>query len=197
MLVVIPFREEGKSRLPEELRREVALAMLGDVVEAATSVGEVRVVTGDAAGRLVAGELGATAVDDPGEGQGAAVAAALEDVDGICLVVNADLPRVRPSDLAALAVPPRLGRAALVASADGRTNALGLPYAEIFRPLYGPDSARRFRAHVLELGLDFEELALPNLVADVDTLADLDGLGPRGGARTRGEVEEKTRGREY
>ena len=189
MLVVIPFREEGKSRLPEELRREVALAMLGDVVDAATSVGEVRVVTGDAAGRLVAGELGATAVDDPGEGQGAAVAAALEDVDGICLVVNADLPRVRPSDLAALAVPPRLGRVALVASADGRTNALGLPYAEIFRPLYGPDSARRFRAHVLELGLDFEELALPNLVADVDTLADLDGLGPRGGARTRALVE--------
>ena len=189
MLVVIPFREEGKSRLPEELRREVALAMLGDVVETATSVGEVRVVTGDAAGGLVAHELGATTVDDPGEGQGAAVAAALEHVDGICLVVNADLPRVRPSDLAALAVPPRLGRVGLVASADGRTNALGLPYAEIFRPLYGPDSARRFRAHVLELGLDFEELALPNLVADVDTLADLDGLGPRGGARTRALVE--------
>jgi 2-phospho-L-lactate guanylyltransferase len=189
MLVVIPFREEGKSRLPEELRREVALAMLGDVVEAATSVGEVRVVTGDAAGRLVAGELGATAVDDPGEGQGPAVAAALEGVDGICLIVNADLPRVRPSDLAALAVPPRLGRVALVASSDGRTNALGLPYAEIFRSLYGPESARRFRAHVLELGIDFEELALPNLVADVDTAADLDGLGPRGGARTRALVE--------
>lgn len=189
MLVVIPFREEGKSRLPEELRREVALAMLGDVVEAATSVGEVRVATGDAAGRLVAGELGAAAVDDPGEGQGAAVAAALEGVEGICLVVNADLPRVRPSDLSALAVPPRLGRVALVASSDGRTNALGLPYAEVFRPLYGPDSARRFEAHVLELGLDFEELALPNLTADVDTLADLDRLGPRGGTRTRALLE--------
>jgi 2-phospho-L-lactate guanylyltransferase len=189
MLVVIPFRAEGKSRLPAELRREVALAMLGDVVEAATSVGDVRVVTGDAAGRLVAGELGATAVDDPDEGQGAAVAAALEGVEGACLVVNADLPRVRPSDLAALAVPPRLGRVGLVASSDGRTNALGLPYAEVFRPLYGPDSARRFEAHVLSLGLDFEELALPNLVADVDTVADLDGLGPRGGARTRALVE--------
>ena len=189
MLVVIPFRAEGKSRLPEELRREVALAMLGDVVDAATSVGDVRVVTGDAAGRLVAGELGATAVDDPGEGQGAAVAAALEGVEGVCLVVNADLPRVRPSDLAALAVPPRLGRVGLVRSADGRTNALGLPYAEVFRPLYGPDSARRFEAHVLALGLDFEELALPNLVTDVDTVADLDGLGPRGGARTRALVE--------
>jgi len=189
MLVVIPFREEGKSRLPEELRREVALAMLGDVVEAAASVGDVRVVTGDAAGRLVAGELGATVVDDPGEGQGAAVAVALEGVDGVCLIVNADLPRVRPSDLAALAVPPRLRRFALVASPDGRTNALGLPYAEVFRPLYGPDSARRFEAHVLALGLDFEELALPNLVADVDTVVDLDRLGPRGGTRTRALVE--------
>src|SRR4029077_1620285 len=120
--------EEGKSRLPEELRREVALAMLGDVVEAATSVGEVRVVTRDAAGRLVAGELGATPVDDPGEGQGAAVAAALEGARGACVFVMAPLPRVRPSDAAALSVPPRLGRVALVASADGRTNALGLPY---------------------------------------------------------------------
>ena len=50
-------------------------------------------------------------------------------------------------------------------------------------------SARRFQAHVLDLGLDFEELALPNLVADVDTLADLERLGPRGGARTRALVE--------
>ena len=193
MLVVIPFREEGKSRLPEELRREVALAMLGDVVEAARSVGEVRVVTGDASGRLVAGELGATVVDDPGEGQGAAVAAALENADGICLVVNADVPRARPSDLTALAVPPRLGRVALVASPDGRTNALGLPYAEVFRPLYGPKSARRFEAHVLSLELDFEELALPNLVADIDTRADLVALGSRGGARTRALVEAITR----
>jgi 2-phospho-L-lactate guanylyltransferase (CobY/MobA/RfbA family) len=147
------------------------------------------VVTGDAAGRLVAEELGVTVVDDPGEGQGAAVAAALEGADGICLVVNADVPRVRPSDLTALAVPPRLGRVALVASADDRTNALGLPYPEVFRPLYGPRSARRFRAHVLDVGLDFEELALPNLVADVDTRVDLAALGSRGGARTRALVE--------
>jgi 2-phospho-L-lactate guanylyltransferase len=189
MLVVIPFREEGKSRLPEELRREVALAMLGDVVEAAASVGAVRVVTADPAGRLVADGLGAEVVDDPGEGQGAAVAAALEGADGICLVVNADVPRVRPSDLAALAVPPKLGRVAIVASADGTTNALGLPYPEVFRALYGPESAHRFRAHVLAVGLDFEELALPNLVADVDTFDDLDRLGPRGGARTRALVE--------
>ena len=39
--------------------------------------------------------LGATLVEDPGEGQGPAVAAALEGADGICLVVNADLPRAK------------------------------------------------------------------------------------------------------
>lgn len=193
MLVVIPFRADGKSRLPEELRREVALAMLGDVVEAALAAGEVRVVTGDAAGRLVADELGAAVVDDPGEGQGPAVAAALAGADGICLVVNADVPRVRPSDLAALAVPPRLGRLAIVAASDGTTNALGLPFPEVFRPLYGPGSAGRFGAHAVALGIDFEELGLPNLVSDVDTLADLDRLGSRGGARTRALVGAITR----
>jgi 2-phospho-L-lactate guanylyltransferase len=185
VLVVIPFRAGGKSRLPEELRQEVALAMLGDVVEAALSTADVRVVTGDAAGRLVAEELGATVFDDPSHGQGPAVALALEGADGISLVVNADLPRVRSSDLAALAVPARLGRLAVVAASDGTTNALGLPYPEVFRPLYGPGSARRFRAHAVALGLDYEELALPNLVCDVDTLADLDRLGSRGGHRTR------------
>ena len=149
MLVVIPFRADGKSRLPEELRRDVSLAMLGDVVEAAVASADVRVVTADPAGRLVAESLGAVVMDDPDDGQGAAVAAGLEDADGVCLVVNADLPRVRPSDLAALAVPPRLGRVGIVAARDGTTNALGLPYPEVFRPLYGPGSAARFVAHAL------------------------------------------------
>ena len=185
MLVVIPFRADGKSRLPEELRRDVSLAMLGDVVEAAVASADVRVVTADPAGRLVAESLGAVVMDDPDDGQGAAVAAGLEDADGVCLVVNADLPRVRPSDLAALAVPPRLGRVGIVAAGDGTTNALGLPYPEVFRPLYGPGSAARFVAHALRLALDYEELALPNLVADVDTPIDLERLGARGGTRTR------------
>jgi 2-phospho-L-lactate guanylyltransferase len=189
VLVVIPFRAGGKTRLPAELRRDVALAMLGDVVEAAVEVGHTRVVTDDPAGHLVAAELGAEPVDDPGGGQGGAVAAALVDVRGICLVVNADLPRARPSDLGALAVPPRLGAAAVVAARDGTTNALGLPYAEAFRPLYGPGSARRFREHAAALELRAEGLALPNLVEDVDTLADLDRLGRHGGPRTRAMLE--------
>jgi 2-phospho-L-lactate guanylyltransferase len=189
VLTVIPFRAEGKTRLPEDLRRELALAMLGDVVEAALAVGEVRVVTDDPAGRLVAGDLGGRLVDDPGGGQGAAVAAALEGASGICLVVNADLPRIRPSDLNALAVPALLGRLGIVEAEDGTTNALGLPRAEVFASLYGPGSAARFRDHAAGLGIDVETLVLGNLVDDVDTLSDLVRFGSQAGARTAELVE--------
>ena len=177
MVIVVPFRAGGKTRLPAELRVDVALAMLGDVVEAAVAAGDVRVVTDDAAGRLVATELGAVPVDDPGEGQGAAAA--------VCVVVNADVPRVRASDVSALAVTARLGAVAIVEARDGTTNALGLPYPEVFRPLYGPRSAAQFRAHAAALGLPSEDLELRNLVDDVDTLADLERVGPRAGRRTR------------
>jgi 2-phospho-L-lactate guanylyltransferase len=193
VLTVIPFRPGGKSRLPEELRREVSLAMLGDVVEAAVSVGDVRVVTDDPAGRLVASDLGAAPFDDPGEGQGSAVAAALQGVEGLCLVVNADVPRIRPSDLNALAVPALLGKLAIVEARDGTTNALGLPRWDVFQPLYGADSAGQFRAHAVALGLDFEELTLPNLVEDVDTLADLQRVGSRVGSRTAELLEAISR----
>jgi 2-phospho-L-lactate guanylyltransferase len=192
VLTVIPFRAEGKSRLPDDVRREVALAMLGDVVEVALAVGEVRVVTDDPAARLVAGDLGARLVDDPGGGQGSAVTTGLDGASGLCLVVNADLPRVRPSDLNALAVPALLGRLGIVAAHDGTTNALGLPRADVFAPLYGPGSAAQFRAHAAALGIDVEELALQNLVDDVDTLGDLARLGPRAGARTAELVEAIT-----
>jgi 2-phospho-L-lactate guanylyltransferase len=189
VLTVIPFRAGGKSRLPEELRREVALAMLGDVVEAAVTIGDVHVVTDDAMARLVASELGAVAVDDPGGGQGAAVEAGLHGANGLCLVVNADVPRVLPSDLNALAVPALLGKLALVAARDGTTNALGLPRADVFRPLYGPGSADRFRTHAAALGLEVDEPTLPNLTDDVDTFADLEWVAVRDGSRTRELLE--------
>lgn len=183
--VVVPFRAGGKSRLPDEIRSEVALAMLGDVLGAATAFGRTRLVTDDAAAGLVASELGAELVADPGGGQGPAVAAALAGVDGACLVVNADVPRVRASDLHALALAARHGALGIVEARDGTTNALALPYAEAFRPLYGPRSAARFRAHARALGLRLDDLELRNLVDDVDTEADLARVGPGAGPRTR------------
>ena len=71
--VVIPYRGDAKRRLPSSLRAAVALAMLGDVVEAALPIGRVIVVTDDA--QCV--PPGAEVVPDPGAGLGAAVAAGL------------------------------------------------------------------------------------------------------------------------
>jgi len=184
--VVVPFRSGGKSRLPAAVRVDLALAMLGDVLEAAAMHDrEVRLVTGDPGAVRIALSLGAEVIADPGGGQGAAVEAALLGAAGTCLVVNADLPRIRPSDLTALAYAPHAGAAAIVPAADGTTNALGLPHAEVFQPLYGPESAAQFRAHVIALGVFLHDLDLPNLRADVDTADDLKRMGSGGGRRTR------------
>ena len=137
--IVIPYRGDAKRRLPSSLRAAVAVAMLGDVVEAALAVGRVLVVTDDPAVVPAFVEV----VPDPGEGMGAAVAAGLARVDGHALVVNADLPAATSAALGRLAD----AGLALVEAADGTTNALSLPDPSVFAPLYGPGSADRFRAH--------------------------------------------------
>jgi 2-phospho-L-lactate guanylyltransferase len=183
--VLVPFAGiEGKTRLdaPRSTRLELSLAMLADVLAAAVVVGRTLVVTADEAGAALAGEAGADAVADPGGGQGAAVAAALElAADEQVLVVNADLPCVLPLDLRALLAAIPSHGLALVAALDGTTNALGLSTPELFAPLYGPDSASRFRA----LPVESVAVAVPNLAEDVDTLADLERLQLRCGPRTQ------------
>ena len=187
--IVVPFRgESGKQRLdaPEEERVQLALAMLGDVLAAATVTGRTFVVTGDATGRALAGELGAEPLADPGGGQGAAVAAALTRVaSGPVLIVNADVPCVVPHDLRTLAGAAELGAIGYVEADDGTTNALALPDCALFEPLYGEGSAGRFREHAEALGVTSISCAIPNLSDDVDTLDDLRRLGFRAGPRTQ------------
>jgi 2-phospho-L-lactate guanylyltransferase len=170
--VVIPYRGDAKRRLPSSLRAAVALAMLGDVVDASLHVGRVFVVTDDPS--VV--PAGAEVVADPGEGLGAAVVAALAHADGHALVVNADLPAVTSHSLGQLAA----AGLALVEAPDGTTNALSLPDPSAFVPLYGPGSAARFRAHA-----PFATVSIPELERDVDSDADLDRLTGRIGPRTR------------
>lgn len=172
--VVIPFRSGGKTRLPAAIRIELSLAMLGDVISAAHPVARVRVVTDDRAATLLAVELGHEAVDDPGGGQGVAVAAALVGLEGPCVVVNADLPCASRGALSQLAACSP----SLVAAADGTTNALSLVGPAQFAPLYGPGSAGRYTA------AGFHQISIPELEQDVDTLADLVHLTLPVGART-------------
>ncbi len=194
--VVIPFTGvEGKTRLhaSRRLRRELSLAMLGDVLAAAFAVGEPRVVTSDPDGAALVREAGAGLVDDPGGGQGAAVQAALEGLPlGPILIVNADVPCVVPDDLRALLAATPAGGVAFVEALDGTTNALSLPAPEAFAQVYGRDSAARFRAHAESLGLQPVSVAVPNLADDVDTLEDLQRLHLRLGPRSQACLAELT-----
>jgi 2-phospho-L-lactate guanylyltransferase len=173
--IVVPYRGDAKRRLPGSIRAGVAVAMLGDVVAAASEVGRVVVVTDDAS--VV--PRGVDVVADPGEGLSAAVAAGLARVDGHALVVNADLPCATPAAIQRLAA----AGLALVEAADGTTNALSLPDPAVFEPLYGPGSAARFRAQA-----PFGTVVIPELAADVDTDEDLERLVSRLGPRTRALV---------
>lgn len=187
--IVVPFRGSGKERLeplPEVAREELALAMLGDVLAACVVVGPTVVVTGDEAGATLSEELGARAVDDPGGGQGRAVAAALSEVEGEpALVVNADVPCVVPHDLRMLAAAAPPGGYAFVQAADGTTNALALADPGLFAPLYGPGSADRFKERAADLGVDAVAAVIPSLADDVDTLADIRRVSLRAGPRTQ------------
>jgi 2-phospho-L-lactate guanylyltransferase len=187
--VVVPFRGEGaKLRLapmePHD-RHELALAMLADVLAACCATGPTTVVTNDAEAERLAAALGATPVADPGGGQGPAVAAALDGVDGPAVVVNADVPCVTPRDLRSLLAAAPADGFALVEAADGTTNALAFPRPELFEPLYGPGSAARFRRHAEALAVDAVPVAISNLTEDVDSLADLRRLQLRVGPRTQ------------
>jgi 2-phospho-L-lactate guanylyltransferase len=182
--VVVPFSgPAGKRRLaplPGAERALLAQAMLADVLAACRAVGDPVVVTPES-GRLAAERAGAQRlVVDPGDGQGAAVAAGLAGATGAVLVVNADLPCATAADLRALLAAVPAGGLALAEAADGTTNALALASPQLYRPLFGPGSADRFRA----LGLARTE-PIANLVDDVDTFDDLLRLEPRLGGATR------------
>jgi 2-phospho-L-lactate/phosphoenolpyruvate guanylyltransferase len=167
--------------------------MLGDVLAAASAVGTPQVVTSDSEGAAFAREAGAGVLDDAGGGQGPAVQAALARLGpGAVIVLNADLPCAVPDDLRALLAATPAGGVALVEALDGTTNGLGISAPELFAPLYGPDSARRFRAHVESLGLQVVNAALPNLTDDVDTLGDLQRLHLRLGPRSQACLAELT-----
>jgi len=164
--IVVPFRRgAGKQRLaplPEGTRAALAQAMLDDVV-------------------AVCEEVGTTVIADHAGGQGRAVEDALAELaDGPVAIVNADVPCVTPRDVLALlgAVPP--GGLALVAAADGTTNALALSGPRLFAPRYGPGSADRFTALA-----ESRVVEIPNLRDDVDTVDDLERLEERLGPRTR------------
>jgi 2-phospho-L-lactate guanylyltransferase (CobY/MobA/RfbA family) len=160
---VIPYRIGGKTRLGDP---KLALAMLSDVTDAVNEL-----------------TTAAFVADGPG-GQGVAVAEALAALRGPVTIVNSDLPCATSAEIEELtAAAP-----AIVAAADGTTNALALRDAADFEPLYGPGSAARFQEHLAAVQLD-----LPGLRDDVDTWDDLERLRDRVGKNTGRYLETLSR----
>ncbi|MBB5112068.1 2-phospho-L-lactate guanylyltransferase [Micromonospora echinospora] len=196
--VVMPVKRLGaaKSRLrgalPGVPHEELALALAADTLRAARAcpaVAGVLVVTDDARVRAAADAAGARVVADPAAGlnaafrHGAAVAGPRAAVAGL----TADLPALRPAELAA-ALRATEGVRGFVADAPGGgTVLLAAPAGVPLAPQFGPGSAAAHAASgALPLAGDW-----PSLRRDVDTPADLAtaaglGLGPRTAALLAG-----------
>lgn len=201
-LVPVKDLERSKSRLLPELgpavARRLAIAMLGDVIEALRGVprlARVAVVTPDALAAEVARSEGALALLRADSGLNAAVdAAAAELAPGpsdALLVVLGDVAGARAADLEALLDALEGPGVALAPSSDGGTSALLRRPARAIPAGFGPESAKRHRELAARAGLPFRELALPSLALDVDEPEDLARLRAQGcaGRRTRALLE--------
>jgi len=153
-------------------------------------------VTTDAEGGELAREVDATVIDDPGGGQGPAVAAALFGLEpGAILIVNADVPCVLPDDLRALLAATPAGGIALVEALDGHDERIEhLPRPTSLRRSTAATAAVRFQARARELGLEPVSAAIPNLADDVDTVEDLAPPAPSSRAAVADGPRDAARG---
>jgi 2-phospho-L-lactate/phosphoenolpyruvate guanylyltransferase len=178
--------------LPRPLRRELQVAMLEDVFSAcagAPGLAGLLVVSSDPevaaqARRLARAEV--IADHDPPRGMNGAVARGLDWAEeagaGAALVLTADLPLIRPDDVAAVLGAARPGPSAvLVPSHDGTgTNAMLLRPPRAIAPRLGPRSLGRHLAQAARRGVAVERLERPRVALDIDTPRDLAALIARG-----------------
>ncbi|KES06522.1 2-phospho-L-lactate guanylyltransferase [Streptomyces toyocaensis] len=195
--LVVPLKPlaEAKSRLSDTagdgLRPGLALAFAQDTVAAALecpAVRDVVVVTNDALAARELAALGAGIVpDQPRGGLNAALAHAAATVGSArhaasVAALNADLPALRPAELArVLDAAAAYPRAFLADAAALGTTLLAAGRGRELRPFFGPGSRARHRASgAVELCLE----AVDSVRQDVDTGDELRaalalGVGPR------------------
>ncbi|WP_181766214.1 2-phospho-L-lactate guanylyltransferase [Streptomyces albidus (ex Kaewkla and Franco 2022)] len=184
--LVVPLKPltRAKSRLAatagDPARAHLALAFAQDTVSAAlacTAVRDVAVVTNDQVAARELTALGARIVPDAADaGLNPALAHGATAVRSLCpeaalAALNADLPALRPEELAqVLHAAARSSRAFLADSAGTGTTLLSALPGHELAPHFGPRSRARHRAS------GAEEIALTGVESvrqDVDTEADL------------------------
>ena len=192
---LIPVKElpQAKLRLAGVLdapaRAELTLAMLTDVIAACSESGAfdtVFVLARDSEVRWHAREQGATPLAEPATLDGlndsltfAQRYVARRLAANELIIVPADLPLLRADDVRAVAdalAAGDAGRAVIVRSRDGGTNALALRPPEALPLHFGPLSADAHAAAAVHAGVPLVEIALERVAFDVDAPEDIDAL---------------------
>ncbi len=212
---------EAKQRLGQSvadpLRRDLARAMVGDVLSALRDCAALErtiVVTAEESVAAAARYLGAIVVPDAAEeGQSAAVIQGIERAaaEGFArvLCIPGDCPALDPGEVAALLSVERRaaeGPAGAVGAGPGDevvivpdrhgtgTNGLLLTPPGAISPSFGPGSCERHIRLAREAGVACRVERVPSLLLDIDTGADLAALRerlagePRTGARRTRKV---------
>lgn len=198
---LIPVKDlaQAKARLAPVLdeagRRELVLAMLRDVLAAATgcaAIDAVAVVSRDGDALAVAREAGAQELPEPGGLNEALESAARRMAEGGAtrvLVVAADLPLARAEQLEA--VLSATSDVTIAPAHDGGTNALvSAPGTLAYQ--FGASSATQHLDGARATALSVAEIDDAALALDIDTPEDLEslrGVVDRAGAHTRAALE--------
>ena len=183
-LVPVKARHAGKQRLAaalgDELRVQLVRRMLDDVLvtlAACASIDGTLVMSPERDALPAATEL----LHDPAAGMNAALDLALTSLQqrgATCVaLIAADLPLVRPGEVADLITAARSCGAALAPDARGTgTNAVCLTLPTPFRCRFGPGSFALHQAEAASHGIAAGTVTRPGLRFDVDETGDLAAL---------------------
>lgn len=188
---VLPVKRFGAAKqrlaagIEAERRRELAAAMLADVLDAigaARAIDRVIVVSGDPIAQELAAEAGAEVVPDPedaGHVQAALAGIARAEVEraGLVVLLAGDCPLLDARELDRLltGVPGRY--VGIVPDRHGTgTNALVLSPPDAIVPAFGDGSRARHEGAARQAGVPFGVEELPSIELDLDTPADVIAL---------------------
>ena len=189
VIIALKHLSAAKTRLIDLFdangREDVVLAMLLDTINAAResgAVGPVTVVTPDLRAAAAVRDIGARALDDPTPPRhpdplnNAILVARSAITTPSVVVLQGDLPALRPTELAEAVAAARLHRRSFVADRQGMGTVALFAFGIALDPRLGAGSAQRHR----ESGAVELTGRWPGLRCDIDTpedLAEARGIG--------------------
>ncbi len=188
MFIIIPVKpfQQAKTRLADVLspdeRFRLSRHLFKRTLHLARQVGEVIVVSQDAAARKLAKQAGAWALVETGNGLNDALGQAIEWVTlhgaTASLILPSDLPRLTRADLMGLIQTGQKPDSVVIAPCHRRegTNALLLRPPGLLAPEFGRNSFTRHKNAAQALGLEPIIYHSPTVAFDLDIPADLDLL---------------------